>query len=111
MPVLTAATRRSPKTASACARIRSRSSSVAAVTPRVFCAVIAVMTEAPYPPLAEMAFRSAWMPAPAEESEPAMVRTIGIMCAPYAGITRVRFDGYVLRLGRADRTTPEYRLR
>jgi hypothetical protein len=28
------------------------------------------------------------------------------MCAPYAGITRVRFDGYVLRLGRADRTTP-----
>jgi hypothetical protein len=36
-----------------------------------------------------------------------MVRTIGIMCAPYAGITRVRFDGYVLRLGRADRTTPD----
>jgi hypothetical protein len=30
------------------------------------------------------------------------------MCAPYAGITRVRFDGYVLRLGRADRTTPDY---
>jgi len=28
------------------------------------------------------------------------------MCAPYAGITRVRFDGYDLRLGRADRTTP-----
>ena len=39
-----------------------------------------------------------------------MVRTIGIMCAPYAGITRVRFDGYVLRLGRADRTTPVERL-
>src|SRR5262245_30814082 len=49
------------------------------------------------------------MPAPAEESEPAIVRTIGIMCAPYAGITRVRFDGYDLRLGRADRTTPELR--
>jgi hypothetical protein len=46
------------------------------------------------------------MPAPADESEPAMVRTTGIMCAPYAGITRVRFDGYDLRLGRADRTTP-----
>jgi hypothetical protein len=28
------------------------------------------------------------------------------MCAPYAGITRVRFNGYVLRLGRTDRTTP-----
>jgi hypothetical protein len=72
----------------------------------VFWAVIAVMTDAPYPPLAEMAFRSAWIPAPAEESDPAMVRTIGIICAPYAGITRVRFDGYVLRLGRAGRTTP-----
>jgi uncharacterized protein len=31
------------------------------------------------------------------------------MCAPYAGITRVRFDGYDLRLDRADRTTPERR--
>ena len=39
-----------------------------------------------------------------------MVRTTGIICAPYAGITRVRFDGYDLRLGRADRTTPEYRV-
>jgi len=47
IPLLTAATRRSPKTASAWARIRSRSTSAAAVTPRVFWAVIAVITDAP----------------------------------------------------------------
>ena len=47
IPVFTAAIWRSPKTASAWARIRSRSTSAAAVTPRVFWAVIAVMTEAP----------------------------------------------------------------
>src|ERR1700722_19770553 len=49
-----------------------------AVTPRVFCAVSAVMTDKPYAPSAENALRSAWMPAPPPESEPAMVRTLGI---------------------------------
>src|SRR5471032_1526632 len=49
-----------------------------AVTPRVFCAVSAVITDKPYAPSAENAFRSAWMPAPPPESEPAMVRTLGI---------------------------------
>ena len=46
-----------------------------AVTPVVFCAVIDVITDMAYVPLADMAFRSAWIPAPPPESEPAMVRT------------------------------------
>src|SRR5258707_520354 len=33
-----------------------------AVTPCVFCAVIAVTMDAPYTPSAEKGFRSAWMP-------------------------------------------------
>src|SRR5882672_1440619 len=49
------------------------------VTPCVFCAVSAVMTEAPYTPSAEKVFRSAWMPAPPPESEPAMVTAIAVM--------------------------------
>jgi hypothetical protein len=44
----------------------------------VFCAVSAVIALAPYAPSAEKVFRSAWMPAPPPESEPAIVRTLGI---------------------------------
>ena len=41
---------------------------------QVFCAVMAVMAVMPYTPSADIVFRSACMPAPPEESEPAMVR-------------------------------------
>jgi len=50
-------------------------------TPCVFCAVSAVITDAPYTPSAENVFKSAWMPAPPLESEPAMVRR-SRSCAP-----------------------------
>ncbi len=49
------------------------------LTPRVFCAVSAVITEAPKTPSAAKVFRSAWMPAPPDESEPAMVSATGVV--------------------------------
>ena len=42
-------------------------------TPTVFCAVIAVIAVVPCTPQRANAFRSAWMPAPPPESEPAIV--------------------------------------
>src|SRR5205814_4032252 len=59
------------------------------LTPLVFCAVRAVMTEAPYTPNAANVLRSAWMPAPPEESEPAMVSAMGIVIAGPAEIQAV----------------------
>ena len=44
-------------------------------TPTEFCAVIAVSTLIPWTPWASIVFRSAWIPAPPPESEPAMVST------------------------------------
>ena len=35
------------------------------------------MAEVPYTPCAAKVFRSAWIPAPPPESEPAIVRTLG----------------------------------
>src|SRR5258708_34410047 len=67
------------------------------LTPWVFCAVSAVMTEAPKTPSAAKVFRSAWMPAPPDESEPALVSAIGVAIAgllqvvgsgPWIGLTR-----------------------
>ena len=43
----------------------------------VFCAVSAVMALVPKTPSAAKVLRSAWMPAPPPESEPAMVRATG----------------------------------
>ena len=47
------------------------------VTPVVFCAVSAAMAVIPNTPLASMVFKSAWIPAPPEESDPAMLNTGG----------------------------------
>ena len=44
----------------------------------VFCAVTAVIAVEQYTPRAAQALRSAWIPAPAPESEPATVSTCGI---------------------------------
>ena len=48
-----------------------------AVTPIVFWAVMAVRADVPNTPSAEKVFRSAWMPAPPPESEPAIVIAVG----------------------------------
>ena len=46
-------------------------------TPIVFCAVIAVIAVIPCTPQRANAFRSAWIPAPPPESEPAIESTAG----------------------------------
>src|SRR3954447_11273564 len=66
------------------------------LTPFVFCAVKAVMTEAPYTPNAANVLRSAWMPAPPEESEPAMVSAIGVVIK---SLVKMRCSGPCLVLG------------
>ena len=67
-------------TASICAATMSGGSSTTAVTPRVFWAVTAVRADEPYTPRAANVFRSAWMPAPPPESEPAMVMALLVLC-------------------------------
>ena len=47
-------------------------------TPTVFCAVIAVIAVIPCTPQRANAFRSAWIPAPPPESEPAIVSAAGM---------------------------------
>ena len=47
-------------------------------TSRVFCAVIAVIALVPWTPQLAKAFRSAWIPAPPPESEPAIVSATGV---------------------------------
>ena len=47
------------------------------VTPTVLCAVSAVIAVMPWTPQRANAFRSAWMPAPPPESEPAIESTAG----------------------------------
>jgi hypothetical protein len=47
----------------------------------------------PKQPAAAKAFRSAWMPAPPPESEPAIVKHFRTNCTPFAGANRIRFDG------------------
>ena len=79
IPVLTASTPMSLNTASICAAIKSKGTSWMEVTATVFWAVSAVSTLIPKPPSRVMVFRSAWMPAPPPESEPAMVNILLVM--------------------------------
>ena len=60
-----------------CSRTTSADTTSTAETPCVFCAVMAVMAHTPYTPCAANVLRSAWMPAPAPESLPAMVSATG----------------------------------
>src|SRR6185503_640864 len=76
IPVLAACTPKSETTASICAVTRSAGSAWAIVTPSEFCAVTALMALVPYTPCAANVFRSAWMPAHAPESLPAIVSAI-----------------------------------
>ncbi len=75
MPIFTATGGMSENTASICAASISGGVLVTIVTPVVFCAVSAAMAVMPNTPLASMVFRSAWMPAPPEESDPAILST------------------------------------
>ena len=59
------------------ATIISGGTGVTISTPTVFCAVSAVIAVIPCTPQRANAFRSAWIPAPPPESEPAIARQVG----------------------------------
>ena len=68
----------SSATALTWATIISGGTAWTASTATVFCAVSAVIAVIPWTPQRANAFRSAWMPAPPPESEPAIESTAGI---------------------------------
>ena len=86
MPVFTAWTPMSSTTLRYWARTASAGSSQAPWTPSEFWAVTAVSTLMPWAPRASIVLRSAWMPAPPPESDPATVRTRGGIGSAVAGI-------------------------
>ncbi len=86
IPIFTASTPRSSTTARTCSTIMSGLTGSTRVTATVFWAVIAVIAVVPCTPARAKAFRSAWIPAPPPESEPAIVRQTGM--ARDAGIGR-----------------------
>ena len=102
IPILTASTPMSLATARTWATMISGGIAWIAVTPSVFWAVIAVIAVIPCAPHAANAFRSAWMPAPPPESEPAIESTRGmdtttrVLRGPSTlGISPVLRDGYL----------------
>jgi hypothetical protein len=78
MPVLSAAGGRSSAMAVSWALTMASGTASTARTPRVFWAVRATMTDVPKTPNCWNVLRSAWMPAPPPESEPAIVSAIFI---------------------------------
>ena len=78
IPILMAPTSRSLATARIWANTNSGGTGMTPSTPRVFCAVSAVIALAPYTPSAENVLMSAWIPAPPDESEPAMVSATAV---------------------------------
>ena len=78
IPVFAAWTPMSSTTTAICSRINDVGSSRISVTPVVFCAVIAVIADVPWTPSTANVLRSAWIPAPPPESEPAIVSATGI---------------------------------
>jgi len=85
MPILVASGTMSSSSVSSWRRTKSTGTACTPVTPRVDCAVRAVMTLMAYAPSALMAFMSAWMPAPPLGSTPATVSTLGMMWAGGSG--------------------------
>ncbi len=82
MPHLAASVPKSSRTERSCCATNAGGRFSTPWTPREFCAVTAVSTDMPNTRNAENVLRSAWMPAPPPESEPAMVRALGINMAP-----------------------------
>src|SRR4029453_7813949 len=100
IPVLAASAPMSPSTASSWRATNSGARLATPCTPIEFCAVTAVRTEAPNTRKALKVFRSAWMPAPPPESEPAMVSARGIagLVLIGGGSTHQRTTGSFRRL-------------
>ena len=78
IPVFTAAISRSSLTELICAIISWSGIMWILWTPRVFWAVMAVTAVAAYPPWTVILLISAWIPAPPDESEPAIDKTTGL---------------------------------
>src|SRR5215216_7723597 len=78
IPILTASTPMSSALARIWAKTACGVTNSTKWTPRVFCAVIAVIAVIPCTPQRANAFRSAWIPAPPPESEPAIEITAGM---------------------------------
>ena len=78
IPIFTASTPMSVATWRTCSTMKSGGVAWTPLTPVVFCAVSAVIAVIPWTPQRANAFRSAWMPAPPPESEPAIERTAGM---------------------------------
>ena len=81
MPTFTASAPKSASTDSSCAPTNSGGRLYTPWTPTEFCAVTAVMTDMPKTRKAEKVLRSAWMPAPPPESDPATVSAFGTAIA------------------------------
>jgi hypothetical protein len=77
MPIFTASTPMSSATDFTWAKIISGGTAWTASTATVLCAVSAVIAVMPCTPQRANAFRSAWMPAPPPESDPAIESTAG----------------------------------
>src|SRR3954471_2772542 len=77
IPIFTASTPMSSATARTCSTMNSAGTVCTPVTPTVFCAVNAAIAVIPCTPQRAKAFRSAWIPAPPPESEPAIESTAG----------------------------------
>src|SRR5262249_26141076 len=100
MPHLAAWAPKSPRTERSCWATKAGGRFSTPWTPSEFCAVTAVSTDMPNTRNAENVLRSAWMPAPPPESEPAMVRAFAISMGPqYTGSEDPR-------IGAAGRTPP-----
>ena len=93
IPVLTASTPMSSTTLRNWARTASSGSGHQPWTPTEFWAVTAVSTLIPCTPKASIVLRSAWMPAPPPESEPAMVSTRAVGRARVVAVTGRRRSG------------------
>ena len=79
MPIFTASAPKSDSTESSCLPTNAGGRLKTPWTPTEFCAVTAVSTLMPKTRNAENVLRSAWMPAPPPESDPAMVSALGTL--------------------------------
>src|SRR5919197_3202227 len=77
----------------------SAGTSATSVTPVVFCTVIEVTALIPHTPSRANVFRSAWMPAPPPESEPAMVSARGTTGSLTEVIPTTRFQRSLRSVG------------
>jgi hypothetical protein len=64
----------------------------------VFCAVTAVIAHIPYTPRAAKVLRSAWIPAPPPESEPAMVSALAVRLTNITSLSPGYASEVLLRL-------------